>query len=168
MRGGYGREGAAGDDDTNALIGHLGGRRSRAGCGGRPCCNVLREFASFVWDHPTQQLQLRLCYTTAAGKSHIKMYQQMRMAGHPSVSVFSKKIWKHSNEINRRTPPGGTSKSEPISGKGITACQTLPYTYTLRVYFPILFQYFFGNLTHLNASCFLPFFTGIFMYTQLL
>ena len=91
LRGEYGREGAGCDDGTSALIGHLRGRRSSAGCGGRRCCNVLREFGSFVWDHPTQQLQLRLFYIKTAGESHMKMYQQMRIAGHPSVSVFSKK-----------------------------------------------------------------------------
>ena len=54
-----GREGAGCDDDTNALTGHLRGRRSSAGCGGRRCCsNVLRELALFVWDYPSQ-LQLR-------------------------------------------------------------------------------------------------------------
>ena len=43
-----------------SVTGHLGGRRSSAGCGGRRCCsNVLRELASFVSDRPTQ-LQLRV------------------------------------------------------------------------------------------------------------
>ena len=73
MRGEYGREEAGCDDGTSALTGHLS-----AGCGGRRCCNVLRKLASFVWDRPTpQQLQLRLFYTKTAGKSHIKMYQQI-------------------------------------------------------------------------------------------
>ena len=55
MRGEHVRERAGCDDDTNALTGHLRGRRSSAGCGGRRCCsNVLRELASFIWDHPTQ------------------------------------------------------------------------------------------------------------------
>ena len=32
-----------------SVTGHLKGRRSSAGCGGRCCCsNVLRELASFV------------------------------------------------------------------------------------------------------------------------
>ena len=77
MNGECGREGPGCDDGTGALTGHLRGTRSSAGCGGRRCCNVMRELASFVWDHPTpQQLQLRLFYTKTAGKSHIKMYQQ--------------------------------------------------------------------------------------------
>ena len=61
MRGEHQREGAGCDDrTTSALTGHLGERRSSAGCGGRRCCsNVLRKFATFVWDHPTQ-LQLRV------------------------------------------------------------------------------------------------------------
>ena len=68
-----GREGAGCDDGTVlSLTGHLRGRRSSAGCGGRRCCgNVLRELASFVWDHPTQQLQLRIfIYTKTAAISH--------------------------------------------------------------------------------------------------
>ena len=37
------------------VTGHLRGRRSSAGCGGRRCCsNVLRELAPFVSDRPTQ------------------------------------------------------------------------------------------------------------------
>ena len=117
-----GKEGAGCDDGTSALIGNLRGRRSSAGCGGRLCCNVMREFASFVWDHPTQQLQRRLLCTKTASKSHIKMYQQMRMAGHRSVGVLSKKIWKYFNKIIRRTPPGGTSNFDQIAGKDIIAC----------------------------------------------
>ena len=55
-----------------SVTGHLRGRRSSAGCGGRRCCrNVLRELASFVSDRPTQ-LQLRVfIYTKTAAKSHI-------------------------------------------------------------------------------------------------
>ena len=57
MRGEHGREGAGCDDGTSAL-------HSSAGCGGRRCCgNVLRELASFVWDHPTQ-LQLQVSINT--------------------------------------------------------------------------------------------------------
>ena len=63
-----------------SVTGHLRGRRSTAGCGGRRCCsNVLRKLASFVSDHPTQ-LQLRVfIYTKTAVKSHIvyiKKYPQ--------------------------------------------------------------------------------------------
>ena len=55
-----------------SVTGHLRGRRSSAGCGGRRCCsNVLRELASFVSDRPTQ-LQLPVfIYTKKAVKSHI-------------------------------------------------------------------------------------------------
>ena len=49
MSGEHGREGTGCDDGTSALTGHLRGRRSSAGCGGRRCCNnVLREITSFV------------------------------------------------------------------------------------------------------------------------
>ena len=77
IRGEHGREGAGCNDGTSALTGHLRGRRLSAGCGGRRCCNVLRELASFVGDHPTQQLQLRLFYTKTAGKAHTKVYHQI-------------------------------------------------------------------------------------------
>ena len=55
-----------------SVTGHLRGRRSSAGCGGRRCCsNVLRELASCVSDRPTQ-LQLRVfIYTKTAVQSLI-------------------------------------------------------------------------------------------------
>ena len=57
MRGEHGREGAGCDGGTSALTGHIRGRCSRAGCGDRRCCSsMLRELASFGWDHPTQLL----------------------------------------------------------------------------------------------------------------
>ena len=95
MRGEHGREGAGCDDNTSALAGHLRGRRSSAGCGGRRCCsNVLRKLPSFVWDHPTQ-LQLReFTYTKTASKSHIHEKCTrilLRMADHPSVSEFPRR-----------------------------------------------------------------------------
>ena len=71
-----------------SMTGHLRGRRSSAGCGGRRCCsNVLRELASFVSDRPTQQ----------SNRTYIKKYPQNCCTWpvtHRSVSVFSN-IWKY-------------------------------------------------------------------------
>ena len=54
-----------------SVTGHLKGRRSSAGCGGRRCCsNVLRELVSFVSDRPTL-LQLRVFIYKTAVKSQI-------------------------------------------------------------------------------------------------
>ena len=82
-----------------SVTGHLRGRRSSAGCGGRrSCSNVLRELASFVSGRPTQ-LQLRVfIYTKTAVKSHIHVKILANCCTwpvtHRPVSVFSKKIWK--------------------------------------------------------------------------
>ena len=82
-----------------SVTGHLRGRRSSAGCGGRRCCsNVLRELASFVSDRPTQ-LQLRVfIYTKTAVKSHLHQKVPANCCTwpvtHRPVSVFSK-IWKY-------------------------------------------------------------------------
>ena len=83
-----------------SVTGHLGGRRSSAGCGGRRCCgNMLRELASFVSHCPTQ-LQLRVfVYTKTAVKSQIHQKVPANCCPwpvtHRPVSVFSKKIWKY-------------------------------------------------------------------------
>ena len=83
-----------------SATGHLRGRRSSAGCGGRRCCsNVLRELASFVSDRPTQ-LQLRVfVYTKTAVKSHIHQKVHANCftwpVTHRPVGVFFKKIWKY-------------------------------------------------------------------------
>ena len=82
------------------VTGHLMGRQSSAGCGGRRCCsNVLRELALFVSDRPTQQ-QLRVfIFTKTAVKSHIRQKVPANRCTwpvtHRPVSVFSKKIWKY-------------------------------------------------------------------------
>ena len=72
-----------------SVTGHLRGRGSSAGCGGRRCCsNVLRELASFVSDRPTR-LQLRVfIYTKTAVKSHIdciKKYPQIVVHGRSPI-----------------------------------------------------------------------------------
>ena len=101
MRGEHGKEGAGCDMAlVLSVTGHLRGRRSSAGCGGRRCCsNVLRELASFVSDRSTQ-LQLReFIYTKTAVKS--RRHQKVSAdcctwpVTHRPVIVFSKKIWKY-------------------------------------------------------------------------
>ena len=93
MRGEYERERAGCDDGTGSLTGHLRGRRSSAGCGRRRFCNVFRELASSGWDHPTPP-QLQLQIILQINRISKCASNLLRMAGQPSVSVFSKKIWK--------------------------------------------------------------------------
>ena len=151
MREEHGREGAGCDDNTSALAGHLSGRRSSAGCGGRRCCsNVLRKLPSFVWDHPTQ-LQLReFTYTKTAGKSHIHEKCTrilLRMAGHRSAN-FQEDLEILQLKKKWRTPPGGSSTSDRITD-GHHRVNFWGPNYTTST---PLFYFVLESLTHQNCA----------------
>ena len=129
MRGGHGREGSGCDDDTSALAGRLKERRSSAvtaegAVAATKCCaNSHRSFrlgspnttapihsCSFEYLLTPRQRANRTCVKNKCTR------KLLRMAGHLSVSVFSKKIWKYLIIKRKwRTPPGGTLTFDQIT-----------------------------------------------------
>ena len=71
-----------------AVTGHLRGRRSSAGCGGRRCCsNVLRELASFVSDRTQLQLRVFIYTRQQSNRTYITKYPQIVAHGRSPIDL---------------------------------------------------------------------------------